>query len=158
MTLAPSFLAAIHMPREVIFGFALALVIVLALTPAIGSLARRVGAVDEPGERRLNELPIPRLGGIALFFAIFVPSLAFLDLSRPLRAILIGASIATVVGAIDDARELVWWQKLSGQVLAAGVTAGLGVYVDHFTFPVIGVGALPTWVGITVTISGSWRS
>jgi len=140
------------MPREVIFGFALALVIVLALTPAIGSLARRVGAVDEPGERRLNELPIPRLGGIALFFAIFVPSLAFLDLSRPLRAILIGASIATVVGAIDDARELVWWQKLSGQVLAAGVTAGLGVYVDHFTFPVIGVGALPTWVGITVTI------
>ena len=134
------------MPREVIFGFVLALVIVLALTPAIGSLARRIGAVDEPGERRLNELPIPRLGGIALYFAILVPALAFLDLSRPLRAILIGASIATVVGAIDDARDLVWWQKLGGQVLAAGVTAGLGVYVDHFTFPILGVGALPKWV------------
>ncbi|HEY5479115.1 MAG TPA: MraY family glycosyltransferase, partial [Gaiellaceae bacterium] len=150
--MAPQLVAAIHMPREVIFGFVLALVIVLALTPLVGSLARRVGAVDEPGERRLNELPIPRLGGIALFFAIFVPALVFVDLSRPLRAILIGASIATVVGAIDDARDLLWWQKLSGQVLAAGVTAGLGVYVDHFTFPVIGVGALPKWVGITVTI------
>ncbi len=151
MTLAPQ-LAAIQMPREVIFGFALALVIVLALTPAIGSLARRVGAVDEPGERRLNELPIPRLGGIALFFAIFVPALAFLDLSRPLRAILVGAGIATVIGAIDDARELVWWQKLGGQALAAGVTAGLGVYVDRFTFPVIGVGVLPKWLGIALTI------
>ncbi len=151
MNLAPQ-LAAISMPREVIFGFVLALVIALALTPAIGSLARRIGAVDEPGERRLNELPIPRLGGIALYFAILVPALAFLDPSRPLRAILIGASIATVVGAIDDARDLVWWQKLGGQVLAAGVTAGLGVYVDHFTLPVIGVGALPKWFGITVTI------
>jgi len=140
------------MPREVIFGFVLALVIALALTPAIGSLARRIGAVDEPGERRLNELPIPRLGGIALFFAVFVPALAFLDLSKPERAILIGAGIATAVGAIDDVRELLWWQKLSGQVLAAGVTAGLGVYVDHFTFPVIGVGALPKWLGIALTI------
>jgi len=145
-------LAAIQMPREVIFGFVLALVIALALTPAIGSLARRIGAVDEPGERRLNELPIPRLGGIALFFAVFVPALAFLDLSKPERAILIGAGIATAVGAIDDVRELLWWQKLSGQVLAAGVTAGLGVYVDHFTFPVIGVGALPKWLGIALTI------
>jgi len=151
MTLAPQ-LATIHMPREVIFGFALALVIVLALTPLVGSLARRIGAVDEPGGRRLNELPIPRLGGIALFFAIFVPALVFLDLSRPLRAILVGAGIATAVGVIDDARDLLWWQKLGGQALAAGVTAGLGVYVDHFTFPVIGVGALPKGVGIAVTI------
>ena len=145
-------LAAIKMPREVIFGFLVALAIVLALTPAIGSLARRAGIVDEPGERRLNELPIPRLGGIALFFAIFVPALAFLDISRPLRAILIGAGIATMVGAIDDARSLVWWQKLAGQTLAAGVTAGLGVYVDRFTFPLIGVGALPKGVGIALTI------
>ena len=145
-------LAAIQMPREVIFGLLLALVIALALTPAIGPLARRVGAVDEPGERRLNELPIPRLGGIALLFAIFVPALVFLDLTRPLCAILIGAGIATVVGAIDDARDLVWWQKLGGQTLAASVTAGLGVYVDHFTFPIIGVGALPEGVGIAVTI------
>jgi len=151
MTLAPQ-LAAIHMPREVIFGFALALVIVLALTPLVGALARRIGAVDEPGERRLNELPIPRLGGIALFFAIFVPALAFLDLSRPQRAILIGASIAAAVGAIDDVHDLVWWQKLSGQTLAAAVTAGLGVYVNHFTFPIIGVGTLPKWLGITLAV------
>jgi UDP-GlcNAc:undecaprenyl-phosphate GlcNAc-1-phosphate transferase len=152
MTVAPQLLAAIHMPREVIFGFLLALAIVLALTPAIGSLARRAGIVDEPGGRRLNELPIPRLGGIALFFAIFVPAFVFLDLSKPQRAILIGAGIATVVGAIDDIRSLVWWQKLSGQALAAGVTAGLGVYVDHFTFPLIGVGVLPKWLGIALTI------
>jgi len=57
MTVAPQLLAAIHMPREVIFGFLLALAIVLALTPAIGSLARRAGIVDEPGGRRVTEAP-----------------------------------------------------------------------------------------------------
>jgi UDP-GlcNAc:undecaprenyl-phosphate GlcNAc-1-phosphate transferase len=152
MTIAPQLLAALDPPREVFFGFAIALVIALALTPVIGSLARRIGAVDEPGERRLNTLPIPRLGGLALFFAIFIPSLALLNLTKPQRAILLGAAVATAVGAIDDLRGLVWWQKLTGQVLAASVTAGLGVYIDRFTFPVVGIQALPEWLGIAVTV------
>ena len=134
-----------------------ALAIVLALTPAIGSLARRAGIVDQPGERRLNVLPIPRLGGIAIFFAIFVPALAFLDLSSrkgdPDRG-----RIATVVGAIDDSRGLVWWQKLAGQVLAAAVTAGLGVCIDHFTFPSSASARSRHGRGSRSPSSGSWRS
>jgi UDP-GlcNAc:undecaprenyl-phosphate GlcNAc-1-phosphate transferase len=152
MTITPQLLAAIDFPREVFLGFGAALLIALLLTPAIGVLAHRVGAVDEPGERRLNELPIPRLGGLALFFAIFVPSLAFLDIGKPLRAILLGAAIATAVGAIDDARGLVWWQKLVGQTIAASTTVALGVYVDHFTIPFIGVGTLPKGVGMVLTV------
>ena len=149
---APQFAAAIHMPREVIFGFATAFLIVLALTPAIARLASRAGVVDEPGERRMNKLPIPTLGGIAIFFAIFAPAFGFLDLSSSERAILIGAAVATLVGVTDDVWGLVWWQKLTGQTIAAGVTAGLGVYIDHFTFPVLGVGVLPKGVGIALTI------
>ena len=62
---------------EVLYGGILALLIVLVLTPAVGGVARRLGAVDIPARRRLNELPIPRLGGIALFLGILVPALAF---------------------------------------------------------------------------------
>ncbi|MDQ3823631.1 MAG: DUF4383 domain-containing protein, partial [Actinomycetota bacterium] len=54
---------------EVLYGAALALAIVLVLTPAVGGMARRIGAVDEPARRRLNALPIPRLGGLALLLA-----------------------------------------------------------------------------------------
>ena len=32
------------------------------------------------------------------------------------------------------------------------MTAGLGVYVNHFTFPILGVGAMPKWLGITLSI------
>ncbi|MGZ4358377.1 MAG: glycosyltransferase family 4 protein [Gaiellaceae bacterium] len=138
---------------HVLYGAGLALVIVLVLTPTIGSLARRIGAVDQPDARRLNVLPIPRLGGLALFFGILVPALAFLDLgSRPLRGILLGAAIATLVGAIDDAHSLLWWQKLAGQVGAAAAVCSFGVFVDRFTFPLIGVHDLPESLGVTLTI------
>jgi len=67
---------------EVIWGALLAAAIVVLLTPAVGGMARLLGAVDRPEGRRLNRSTVPRLGGLALFFGIFVPALAFLDLTR----------------------------------------------------------------------------
>src|SRR5512136_1163469 len=86
---------------QVVWGALLAFVIVVLLTPAVGGMARRFGVVDSPGGRRLNIRPIPRLGGIALFFGIFVPALAFVHLGRETRGLLIGAAVAVTVGAID---------------------------------------------------------
>src|SRR5581483_3269584 len=104
---------------EVVYGAVTALVVVVLLTPAVAGMARRLGAVDVPDERRVHRIPIPRLGGLAMFFGIIVPSLAFIHLDRPVRGLLVGAAIATAVGAIDDFRGLRWWEKLAGQVLAA---------------------------------------
>jgi UDP-GlcNAc:undecaprenyl-phosphate GlcNAc-1-phosphate transferase len=137
---------------EVIYGAALAAAIVVALTPAVAGMARRFGAVDQPDARRVHRIPIPRLGGIALFFGIIVPSLAFLDLNRPVRGVLVGCAVATTVGAIDDFRGLRWWEKLGGQVLAASIPPIFGVWVDHFTFPFLGVYDLPAWVGAPLTV------
>ena len=80
---------------EVLYGAAIALLIVVLLTPAVGGMARLLGVVDRPDARRLNRRPIPRLGGLAIFLGILVPSLAFLDLSGEMRGILLGAAVAT---------------------------------------------------------------
>src|SRR5581483_11064872 len=93
---------------EVVYGAALALVIVVVLTPAVAGMARRLGAVDMPDERRVHRFPIP---------------------------LLVGAAVATVVGAIDDFRGLRWWEKLGGQVVAGAIPPIFGVWIDHFTFP-----------------------
>src|SRR4051794_37610577 len=137
---------------EVVYGAALALVIVVLLTPAVGGMARMLGVVDRPGMRRLNRSPVPRLGGLALFFGIFVPALAFLPLGRETKGLLLGAAVATLVGAIDDFRGLVWWEKLGGQIAAAAIPTGFGIWVHNFTFPLLGAHQLPGWVGIPLTV------
>src|ERR671936_343097 len=137
---------------EVIWGALLALVIVVLLTPAVGGMARLIGAVDRPERRRLNLTPIPRLGGLALFFGIFFPALAFLDLSRETRGLLLGAAVATTVGAIDDFRGLVWGGKFIGQIAAASIPVGFGIWVHRFTFPIVGIHVLPKWVGMPLSV------
>ena len=137
---------------EVLYGAAIALVIVVLLTPAVGGMARLLGVVDQPDGRRLNRRPIPRLGGLAIFLGILVPSLAFLKLTGEMRGIVIGAAVACVVGAIDDFRGLAPAPKLAGQVLAAAIPTVFGVWVDHFTFPFIGAVDLPAGVGVPITV------
>jgi UDP-GlcNAc:undecaprenyl-phosphate/decaprenyl-phosphate GlcNAc-1-phosphate transferase len=136
----------------VIWGAALALVIVILLTPAVGGMARLLGVVDRPDGRRLNRSPVPRLGGLALFFGIFVPALAFLDLGHETRGLLLGAAVATTIGAIDDFRGLRWWEKLAGQAAAAAIPVGFGIWVHRFTFPVLGIHVLPKWVGMPLSV------
>src|SRR2546427_5453200 len=137
---------------EVVWGALVAFVVVVLLTPAVGGMARLLGAVDAPGGRRLNVRPIPRLGGVALFLGIFVPARAFLPLGRDTRGLLLGAAVAVTVGAVDDFRGLRWFEKLAGQTLAAAVPTWFGVWVDRFTFPFLGIHALPQWVGVPLTI------
>jgi UDP-GlcNAc:undecaprenyl-phosphate GlcNAc-1-phosphate transferase len=137
---------------DVVWGALVALVIVILLTPAVGGMARVLGVVDRPGARRINRSPVPRLGGLALFFGIFVPALAFLDLTRETRGLLLGAAVATTVGAIDDFRGLAWWEKLAGQVAAASIPVGFGIWVHRFTFPVVGIHVLPKWIGMPLSV------
>jgi UDP-GlcNAc:undecaprenyl-phosphate/decaprenyl-phosphate GlcNAc-1-phosphate transferase len=137
---------------EVLWGGIIAAFIVVLLTPAVGGMARMLGVVDRPEGRRLNRRTIPRLGGLALFFGIFVPALAFLDLSGEMRGLLLGAAVATTVGAIDDFRGLRWWEKLGGQIAAAAIPVGFGIWIHRFTFPILGVHELPEWVGMPLSV------
>ncbi|MEX2212092.1 MAG: MraY family glycosyltransferase [Gaiellaceae bacterium] len=137
---------------DVLWGFLVALGVVLVLTPGVGRIGRVLGIVDEPGERRrLHVHPVPRLGGIAIFLGLLVPSLAFVELDGTWRGIMLGGSVALTVGLVDDFRGLPWWAKLGGQAAAAGVAIGFGVAIDRFTFPFVGIHDLSAWIGVPAT-------
>jgi UDP-GlcNAc:undecaprenyl-phosphate GlcNAc-1-phosphate transferase len=137
---------------QVVYGAAGALVIVLLLTPAVGSAARYLRLVERQPEGARARPAVPRLGGLAMFLGVIVPSVAFLPLDGAMRGIVLGAAVATTVGAIDDFRRLSWWQKLGGQILAAAIPTGFGVYLQRFTF--VGVYQVPHWIGVPLTILG----
>ena len=56
-----------------------AAVVALISTPVVRFLAFRVGAVDVPKDgRRMHNHPIPRMGGLAIFFGFLLSVLVFL--------------------------------------------------------------------------------
>ncbi|MSO58185.1 MAG: undecaprenyl/decaprenyl-phosphate alpha-N-acetylglucosaminyl 1-phosphate transferase [Thermoleophilia bacterium] len=139
---------------EVLWAALVAFALVVVLTPVVGRLARRYGVVDEPDARRLNDRPIPRLGGIAIFVGMAAGALAFVPFEGELRGILLGAAVACAVGAVDDilARGLPPLAKLVGQIGAATVPVTYGAWIDHFTFPFVGIVDLAGWVGVPLTL------
>jgi UDP-GlcNAc:undecaprenyl-phosphate GlcNAc-1-phosphate transferase len=138
---------------DVLWGFLVALAVVLVLTPAVGRVARVLGVVDEPGEqRRMHLRAVPRLGGLAIFLGIFIPALAFLELTPAYRGILLGAAVATAVGMADDFRGLLWWVKLGGQIASALIAVYFGVTIEHFSFPLLGIHELPEWLSVVATV------
>ena len=88
----------------------------LFLTPIVRFIAFRVGAVDKPNARRVNEVPMPSSGGVAIFLSFLVSSLIFMPmvLKEPIWTIsyfnyvlpvVIGGFIITATGFIDDIYE-----------------------------------------------------
>jgi UDP-GlcNAc:undecaprenyl-phosphate GlcNAc-1-phosphate transferase len=147
------------MKDDALLGFLAALVVAALLTPPVARLARRVGAVDPMSERGLAREATPLLGGLAIFAAVLVASALFLPVTTPTRGILAGAALITVVGAIDDWRELSPAVKLAGQVLAALVLVLSGVSVENITLPFVGpvtfggVGDVLTLLGLVAVMN-----
>jgi UDP-GlcNAc:undecaprenyl-phosphate GlcNAc-1-phosphate transferase len=104
--------------------FAVALVTVLATTPLVRVLARRLGFVDRPASRKMHARPVPLGGGVALVAGIVaggVASRSFeLEARFPLAA-LGGLAVAVGLGLVDDRSPLRPGTKLAGQLLAASI-------------------------------------
>src|SRR5258705_7030240 len=84
---------------QVVWGALVALVVVVLLTPAVGGMARLLGVVDTPGGRRINRSPVPRLGGGAVLFGIFLPAPPVLPFHRDTRGFLLRAAVSLPPGA-----------------------------------------------------------
>jgi UDP-GlcNAc:undecaprenyl-phosphate GlcNAc-1-phosphate transferase len=126
------------MEDRALFAFVVAFAIAAALTPLVGRVARRVGAVDEPRERGLANRATPLLGGLAIFAGAATAGVLFMPDREVYRAILAGAVLITIVGAIDDWREMSAAAKLAGQLCAALILVLSGVVVETATLPFLG--------------------
>ncbi len=100
----------------------------LILTPIVRFLSFRVGAVDNPNARRINKVPMPSAGGLAIFFSFLIATLILMPLVLKnweqsyfhyILPVVVGAAIIVITGFIDDIYELKPRVKMIGIVLAA---------------------------------------
>ena len=105
------------------------LLMTLVLTPIVRELNRKLGMVDKPDPRRINKVPIPRGGGLALVFGVSISYILFLLITgRPglygvsnavfWKMSVLAFSIAAL-GLADDKFSLPPKVKLLGQVVVA---------------------------------------
>ena len=122
-------------------GLALAALLVAALvalisTPVVRSLAFRVGAVDVPrDDRRMHDHPIPRMGGLAIFFGFILSVLIFLPLTPELRGMLLGGVVILILGIFDDIYALPAKPKFLVQIGAALIAVLQGNQIQFLSNP-----------------------
>ena len=116
-----------------------ALVISFLMTPVVKTFAFKVGAVDVPKDaRRMHKVPIPRLGGLAIFIGFMVSVLILGGVrggNGQMQSILLGSVIIVVLGVVDDIMALPAMLKFVVQIAAALIPALNGVVIQAFSNP-----------------------
>jgi len=113
-------------------------------TPMVGQLARAVGVIDRPDERKVNRRQdIPLLGGLAVALGFYV-GLAVAKLltgehaeyRNHIEGQILGSLILITLGIVDDRWPLGARSKLTVEIVAAAVAILYGYRVDHISDPI----------------------
>ncbi|MCP1640018.1 glycosyltransferase family 4 protein [Streptococcus gallinaceus] len=141
------------------------LVIALIATPLVRFLSIRIGAVDNPNARRINKVPMPSAGGLAVFIAFFIGSIVILpnivlhvwqeqtyfDYILP---VVVAGGIIVATGLIDDIKELRPLPKMAGMLVAASIIWIFTEFrFDDFKIPFGGpMIHFPVWLSFCLTV------
>ncbi len=138
--------------------FFFAMIISYIVTPFVKWLANKVGAVDVPkDDRRVHKVPIPRLGGLAIYISMIVSMLIFIeDIDRSIIGIMIGATIIVITGVIDDIKPLSAKTKFAAQIVAAVVLVLSDVRIDFISNPFDKVNGLIFLGTLSIPVTIFW--
>ena len=139
------------MNSEFFFSFITSLLIGMALIPPLRLLAARFQIMDQPGERKVHQHPVPRMGGIAFGIGAFVSILSWGPKDSITLSALLGGLIILGFGVWDDRVNLNYRIKLLGQVMAALAVIIIGG-IRFESVPFLLEGELPSWIGSPLTV------
>ena len=144
--------------------FAASVLLSFFLTRYIRNLANARGWVSAPGaERHLHQVPLPRIGGVAIYSAFILtiavarliswryPGLDFGFSSRVLESILLPGTLIFLLGVYDDLHGVGPYTKFAVQAVAGGIIFAFGLRV--LDIPVLFGGRhFPWFISLPLTI------
>ena len=120
------------------------LLLAMLLVPIISRLAKWYRLLDTPGPRKVHEIPIPRVGGIAFVVSTYALVLAVFFLSNEIGqsfrqsrmefiALLAGAGLMFAVGLFDDLHPVQGYIKLLCLIAASLVICASGATISSIS-------------------------
>jgi UDP-GlcNAc:undecaprenyl-phosphate GlcNAc-1-phosphate transferase len=136
---------------QYVMPFIVGMAVTMAWLPVFVRLAKKWLIIDHPGERKVHTAPVPRVGGIAMAFGVFVAALVTMHLQRADIWFLVAAGVLIAFGVLDDKFDLDYRVKLIGQLLAVIIVVLAGdvriqtIALDDRLW-------LPGWVSLPLTV------
>src|SRR5579883_1420060 len=151
------------MPAQIyhLIAFLVAAVVVLWTTPDVRNLGIKSGRLDNPGDRKVHQRPMVRLGGVSIFMGTTVSLLIVwwlggFGLLPPEKewqiwGVTLGGLGFFLIGLADDLLNLSPFTRLLLQVIVAAGAWKAGVSIDFLTIPTIGIVDL-NWLSLPITV------
>lgn len=149
-------------------AFLTAFSVSILTTPLAKKISIKLNAIDHPKKRGLHTSPIPRMGGLAIFFGFMASMFILIPFIPDFRTLqflgfIIGAIIIATLGMLDDIYDLNAKIKFCVQILAALVVVMTGTRIEMIMWPmflypnILGTFSIPLtvlWIaGITNAVN-----
>ncbi|MHA1600394.1 MAG: glycosyltransferase family 4 protein, partial [Alphaproteobacteria bacterium] len=125
------------------------LFVTMVLLPPLVRVAGKLRLVDKPNHRKVHDVPIPRVGGIAIYAGLVVPLLWWAPLERIDHFYLLGGALIVLFGAVDDRLAIEFKWKFAGQAIATLVVMAAGIRFD--ILPFCGLDPVTPWITYPVS-------
>jgi UDP-GlcNAc:undecaprenyl-phosphate/decaprenyl-phosphate GlcNAc-1-phosphate transferase len=130
--------------REYVLTLLVTAAVTYLLTPLVRRVAVRAGAMHEARDRDVHVVPIPLLGGLAMYLGLAAGLFAASQMT-PLKEVLAGTGMVqglllaggliVVIGIIDDRWGMNALSKLAGQVAAGAILVVSGTELTWLPLP-----------------------
>ncbi len=137
---------------KVVVSFLLAFLLAYTSIPKIIRVSYRKHLMDVPGDRSSHSRKVPRLGGVAIYFAVMVVSSIFSADMLYNTLFFTGALVLLFfIGLMDDLLVVAPHKKLYAQIVSAlMIVVGSNVRIESF-LGLFGIYEIPYLVSVIIT-------
>jgi len=113
-----------------LMSFLVALLVAFVTAPVLRAVALRSGMVDAPAVRKLQQMPVPLLGGVAVYLGVIAGSFVVPLYAKSHQALFLASSLIFLVSLLDDKKEISARVRLTVQFVAAGILIFNGLRIS----------------------------